>query len=228
MYKFSKFSNTNSKKIQEGDCCMKKRILWIALAGILLGIAIGIGYYLYQMNQVPKLPSLEEEKTLASNGVTDECTEFSEAYAKGLVDLEVLDASYEEKIITPNTTIKTREIYTKCGHTVENVIEVSENLVNKTKEEFSNEYIGWDVDVFNKEEVILSRKLDKMCPEHYILKEENEEIVIYRLEENGNLQYVRNTEITTKYLPETDKLALKNGIKATGKEQLNRVIEDYE
>ena len=84
------------------------------------------------------------------------------------------------------------------------------------------------MDVFNSEEVILSRKLDKMCPEHYILKEENEEIVIYRLEENGNLQYVRNTEITTKYLPETDKLALKNGIKATGKEQLNRVIEDYE
>lgn len=207
---------------------MKKGVILVVVLGIILGVSVAMGYYFYQINKISQSPSLKGEKTLASDKVTDECTEFSEAYTKGLVDTESLDASYEEKIITPNTIIRTKEIYTKCGHTVENKIEISDSLVNKTKEEFANEYIGWDVDTFNSKEVIISRKLDKMCPEHYILREEEETIVIYRIDEKGEEHYIRNTGISTKYLPETDKLALKNGIKANGKEQLNSVIEDYE
>ena len=62
----------------------------------------------------------------------------------------------------------------------------------------------------------------------YILKEYNESIAIYVLDENGKEHLRETTQILTKYLPEIDKEKLKIGIRVVGKEKLNKALEDYE
>ena len=53
-------------------------------------------------------------------------------------------------------------------------------------------------------------------------------MVIYTQDANGKESINEITEISTEYLTEDDKAKLKEGIKATGKEELNSLIEDYE
>ena len=60
------------------------------------------------------------------------------------------------------------------------------------------------------------------------MKDENGKVVIYRILENGNEALYENTEISTEYLPDVDKINMKTGIRANGKEELNQVLEDFE
>ena len=62
----------------------------------------------------------------------------------------------------------------------------------------------------------------------YIIKEYKGNIAIYVLDENGKENLRETTSIITKYLPEIDRQKLEIGIRVTGKEELNKVLEDYE
>ena len=62
----------------------------------------------------------------------------------------------------------------------------------------------------------------------YIIKEYNDNIVIYVLDKNGKEHLRETTQILTKYLPEVDREKLKVGIRVVGKEGLNKALEDYE
>ena len=53
-------------------------------------------------------------------------------------------------------------------------------------------------------------------------------VIIYKEKENGVEELYQNTGISTEYLPETDQINLKNGIKVFGIENLNALIEDFE
>lgn len=223
MYKFPRFSNTNKKKVFE----MKKGWIITFIIFLLLGVCVGFGYYLYQLNHINN-NYLDDNKTLAQSKVSDECTDFAEAYAKGAIDIETINANWTESKISPKTIIKTREVYTKCGHTIEEEIEVTSDMVNMNKETFANQYQDWDLDKFTTEEILLSRKLEKRCTQHYVLREKEGYVAIYYLDDEGKEQLKEVTGIVTKYLPETDRISLNSGIQAMGKEQLNSLLEDYE
>jgi len=64
--------------------------------------------------------------------------------------------------------------------------------------------------------------------EHYVLREEDERIVVYTIDEQNNEKIIERTGIITKYLPETDRINIQNGILVNGKEALKRLLEDYE
>ena len=62
----------------------------------------------------------------------------------------------------------------------------------------------------------------------YIVKENNGYVAIYTEDSLGKEILKETTEIVTAYLPETDLVRLREGIKVIGKENLNAIIEDYE
>lgn len=45
---------------------------------------------------------------------------------------------------------------------------------------------------------------------------------------DGAEEVYQNTGISTEYLPETDRINLKSGVKVFGIENLNSIIEDFE
>lgn len=140
-----------------------------------------------------------------------------------------INASAEEKEkTTPKTALILKKYYSDCGHTITDNAEMPEDMVNLTEEELKNKYSNWKIEEFSKEKVVLSRESDSFCGEHYLIIEEEGNIVIYILDEEGNKTLKENTEIAVEYLPETDKIILSNGIYVYGTEELNKIKEDFE
>ena len=63
---------------------------------------------------------------------------------------------------------------------------------------------------------------------HYVIKSENNSIVVYYVDEEENLVLYKETEISTNYLGEEDLKELKKGIDVYGGENLNKLLEDFE
>ena len=57
---------------------------------------------------------------------------------------------------------------------------------------------------------------------------DNNDYLIYSIDENNQQKIFQRTGIVVDYLPEIDKLNLKNGIRVNGKENLNKMLEDFE
>lgn len=136
-------------------------------------------------------------------------------------------ASEDEKI-SPNAILIIRTYYEKCTHLNEETDTISSELVNINKEELQQKYPECQIEKFEKDEIILKKTVDKWCEEHFILKDENGYIVVYCIEENGEENLYVNTNITTEYLPATDKQALSKGLYIYGEEELKVILQDFE
>ena len=62
----------------------------------------------------------------------------------------------------------------------------------------------------------------------YILKDDDAIINVYYINENGEEILYKVTDISTKYLGESDVEELKRGIEVTGIQELNKILEDFE
>ena len=139
-----------------------------------------------------------------------------------------IEISEQEMKTTPNTLIIYKTYYTKCKHFVQDYEDIDILLVNLNEEEFNEKCKNWDIEEFSSEEIVLSQEKEEFCNEHYKLKLENNNIVIYNIDENGIETEYEYTGITTEYLTEEDILKLTAGIYVYGKENLTSTIEDYE
>ena len=129
-----------------------------------------------------------------------------------------IEISEQEMKTTPNTLIIYKTYYTKCKHFVQDYQDIDILLVNLTEEEFNEKCKNWDIEEFSSEEIVLSQEKEEFCNEHYKLKLENNNIVIYNIDENGIETEYEYTGITTEYLTEGDILKLTTGIYVYGKE----------
>ena len=118
--------------------------------------------------------------------------------------------------------------YEKCGHTTRQYSNIPEELVNKTREQLQESYPDWEIETFASNEVVLSKKIEGECGEHYVVRDTDGKVTIYQVTESGQEIEFEQTEISTEYLTETDKINMKNGIRVNGKEELNQLIEDFE
>lgn len=133
-----------------------------------------------------------------------------------------------EERTTPNTKFVLKKHYKDCNHTLKDEAEIPEEMVNLTKEELAEKYTNWEVESFSKDEVVLCKEIEKYCSEHYLIIVENNEILIYSIDEDGKKVIKEKCDIAYEYLPETDKIILKNGIYVYGNEELNKIKEDFE
>ena len=73
------------------------------------------------------------------------------------------------------------------------------------------------------------KEFDDMCGEHFKLKVEEGKIVIYQINKEGNQSIYEKTNISSEYLTQTDLISIENGgLDVYGKEELNKIIEDFE
>lgn len=201
---------------------MNKYMIAIISAIIIVG-AILTAVVLFDKNEKTVEPQTIETK-LSEEIIEDECTEEYKEMKRS----EIIQVASEEVKTSPNCFIILKKIYSGCGHTIEEYINLPNDLVNLTKEEIQNVYQGWNIEKFESNEIVLNRKLEGECEEHYIVKDENNRVSIYRILENGEEELVEKTDIYTDYLPNEDKNNMKNGIRANGKKELNQVLENFE
>lgn len=172
----------------------------------------------YQNIKYDKLAK-EEEK------VTDECVYENNEIEN---DIDEIKVSETETKVSPNAELVIKKYYNECGHTIEEVREVTNDMVNKTQKEVEELYPDYKIESFENNKIVLLKEEEGQCDEHYIVKDENSNIVIYKLLADGTEEIYQNTGIPTEYLTETDKINLRDGIKIFGRENLNSLIEDFE
>lgn len=204
---------------------MKKSwIIILVVAIIIIGIIAGLA--IYNKNEKSKNNIVENEINTISEKVTDECTEeYEELERQAKLDIET--NSSEEKI-SPNCLITLKRYYNECQHTINEYIDIPQNLVNGTQEDLEKEYPNWEIQKYSSNEIILYREFDSNCGQHFILRNDNGKITIYKINENNEEEVYERTEISVEYLTETDKVEIQNGIRVNGIEELNQLIEDFE
>lgn len=191
---------------------MKKEIIITICILLLLGIGAGIAIRVYNKNKTEGT-EIKETTELATN-MPDENN--------------VVTTSIMETKISPNATIIKKEYYKKCDHLKKKIEDVPTELINKEEKDVENEYPDWKVEGYSPSEIVLYKEHNGICGDHYIVKEHNGVLGIYKLDENGEEVFERDTEIPTQYLPEIDIVKLKEGITAVGEAELNSVLEDFE
>ena len=197
---------------------MNKTIMSIIAIIVIIGaIIIGVQICKPNKEQEDIITKVSDEK------IEDDCTdEYQE------IQEEMLQANSTEEKISPNCFITMKKTYNKCGHTTSEYIAIPKELVNKTKEDLKEKYAGWTIDKFSDTQIVISKKEEGECGEHYIVKDKEGKVVIYKLLEDGTEKEYEVTDISTEYITDTDKINMKNGIKVNGKQELNQLIEDFE
>ena len=207
---------------------MKKA--WIILFSvIIIASAIVLGITIYGRNN-PEIATEENVTTVGnkiSEEIFDECTDEWEGLSENQKS-EIIETNSAEEKISPNCLITLKRYYKGCNHTSNEYINVPEELVNKTREDLQNEYKDWEIETFSSSEIVLYKEFEGECGEHYVLKEKNGKIVVYRINENNEEVVFEETDISVDYLAENDRDNLNNGITVFGKEDLNQLIEDFE
>ena len=199
---------------------MNNKTMMIIVA-VLLAIATIYSVYAIFSND----EDIEEENnnTYVSELIEDECTEeYKEEQEKATTV-----STAEEKIAT-NSQLILKKYYAKCEHTINEYVEMPEELVNMTEEELKLEYPDWEVIGFEPNKVTLYKEFDDVCGEHFKLRIEEGKIVIYLVNQDGTESLYEKTDISSEYLTETDLINMQDGLEIFGKEELNKIIEDFE
>ena len=129
---------------------------------------------------------------------------------------------------TPYISTIKKEYYKKCDHLKRDIEDVQKQLINKSEEDVERLYSDWKIEGYSPNEIVIYKEYDGICGDHYIVKEHNGVIGIYKLDSVGNEIFVEDTELQIQYLPEIDIIKLKEGITALGQAELNSVLEDFE
>lgn len=201
---------------------MKNKIIITIESILLLILAILVGYFAVNNEKeieqgVEKINYISKEEL-----VEDECTEeYKESQNTTVV------SSNEEKV-SANAILILKKYYSKCEHTINEYVELPQELVNMTKEEVQAEYADWEVIGFESGKVTLYKEFEDVCGEHFKLKVEDGKVVIYMVNRDGTESVYEKTNISSEYLTETDLINMQDGLEIYGKEELNQIIEDFE
>ena len=197
-------------------------IIGLIIAIIIIGIILGIFIYNKNANNNKQSSIVKNEINIVSEKVTDECTEEYQNSEK-----EIETDSQEEKI-SPNCLLTLKKYYEECNHTINEYVDIPQDLVNGTEEDLKNEYPYWQVEKYSSNDIILYKEFNSNCGQHFVLREDNGKITVYKINENNEEEVYENTEISVEYLSETDKIKISEGIRVNGIEELNQLLEDFE
>ena len=189
---------------------------------ILIGIVVGRLIYNNNVKLANKNNIIQNEINIVSEKVTDDCTEEYQE-----VQEEIATNSQEEKI-SPNCLLILKKYYDECNHTINEYVDVPQDLVNGTEEDLKKEYPYWQIEKYSSNEIILYKEFNSNCGQHFVLKEDDGKITVYKINENNEEEIYEKTEISVEYLSETDKGKISDGIKVNGIEELNQLLEDFE
>ena len=196
--------------------------LWMSIMiGSIVLIIIIIGITIYKNNKKTEIAesknnSIENISNELSEKVTDECIE------------EYKEVAAKKEKISPNCLLILKKHYEECNHTINEYVDIPQTLINSTEEDLKKEYPYWQIEKFSSNEITLYRDFNSNCGQHFILRDNNGKIVVYKINEDNSEEPYEQTEISTQYLSETDKIKIQNGIKVNGIENLNQILEDFE
>ena len=137
----------NTKKWKKVILVMSKQAIFICGGVILFSVCFYIGF---NFNKEEK----QEKNVAIINSV-----EVKEKKVSNTVKSEAIEANSNEEKTTPNTILVFKKYYSDCEHTISNISNIQEYQVNLTESEMKDNYPGWEIEKFSKQEVVFYKKL---------------------------------------------------------------------
>ena len=191
---------------------MNKRVIFrfFAIGGIFFLLLLGI-YVGFKFTRNDKI--IEDKTSTAEDNIEkDETT-------------PVITKTYDIEVIY-------KDEYTKCGHTIQNKDMVYgttlENLKKEENQKQKEKGIIYEVEEESSDQIVYSRKIDQNCPNHFLVKIEKNDIVIYNIIDDAAMSVYKKIEVDINTLNPEMLEELNEGIKVDSKEDLNLIIEDIE
>ena len=201
---------------------MKKSWIVLIIIAIVIGIILGVGFAIYSVNQnKTDGTDITSEKQLANDNTIENSN-------NQIDDSNIIETSSTNTNISPNAILITKIYYKSCDHLIRKSEDISEELINKSREDVEKAYPEWKIEEFSPTQIILYKTENGNCGEHYWVQEHNGVIGIYVMDEYGVKTLKEDTEISTQYLPEEDIKNLQAGIEIIGHTKLVEFLEDYE
>lgn len=198
-----------------------KDTIWITVLILAIIVIVGsITFIIYNNNNSQRSQG-KVDKYNTENIIENEVDE--NAIGNYLVTV----SSSEEKL-SPNAYMIFDEKYTGCGHTIKTREFIDEENANLTEEEIQELYKDWQIVNFSRNEVELYKEVPGECDEHYIVRDKDGNVAIYKIGIDKTEILIEETEISTQYLPETDQKSLREGVKIYTKDKLNAYLENFE
>lgn len=201
---------------------MKKSWIVLIIIAIVIGIILGVGFAIYSVNQnKTDGTDITSEKQLANDNTIENSN-------NQIDDSNIIETSSTNTNISPNAILITKIYYKSCDHLIRKSEDISEELINKSREDVEKAYPEWKIEEFSPTQITLYKTENGNCGEHYWVQEHNGVIGIYVMDEYGVKTLKEDTEISTQYLPEEDIKNLQAGIEIIGHTKLVEFLEDYE
>ena len=194
---------------------MKKWLVTIVVFIIFL-IGMIISYFLFLENKTSQNEVQNTDKIAEENKINN------------TNNVDVVLTSYSGFKVTPSTVIVFETKHKECNHTEIKEEKANEDIINMNEEELQKKYKDWTIKQFSIKKIVLYNEKEGYCDEHYILKEKDGFIGVFRTNGESKEELVNLTSIAVQYLPETDRLNIENGLKIYGKDNLNKTLEDFE
>lgn len=138
--------------------------------------------------------------------------------------------SYND-IIDNKTQLIYKTLYTQCEHIIEENQQLTPELIGLNNEGLQKylkaNQLDLEIESFSKESVVLIRKIDKICPNHYLISVDKGYIAIYKYDKHSNKEILEKTDIPINILPVVDQERLQEGILLETMEEVNQLLEDY-
>ncbi len=201
---------------------MKKSWIILIIIAIVIGIILGVGFAIYSVNQnKTDGTDITSEKQLANDNTIENSN-------NQIDNSNIIETSSTNTNISPNAILITKIYYKSCDHLIRKSEDISEELINKSREDVEKAYPEWKIEEFSPTQITLYKTENGNCGEHYWVQEHNGVIGIYVMDEYGVKTLKEDTEISTQYLPEEDIKNLQAGIEIIGHTKLVEFLEDYE
>lgn len=191
---------------------MNKRVFFnfFAIGGVFLLLLLGI-YVGFKFTTNDKI--VEDKTSTADDSIEkDETT-------------PVITKTYDIEVVY-------KDEYTKCGHTIQSKDMVYgttlENLKKEENQKQKEKGIIYEVEEESNDQIVYSRKVDQNCPNHFLVKIEKNDIVIYNIIDDAAMSVYKKLEVDINTLNPEMLEELNEGIKVDSKEDLNLIIEDIE
>ena len=207
-----------------------KKIVFYGILIFIFSIGIGFVFSKLWVNQKLSDANLKVvgDELHFLNESNKNIVEAKDRDEENLISNEVLQASAIEEKILPTAEFAMKKVYNECGHFKFEYAELPQELINLTEEELEAYYKDWEIEEFSPSKIILTKEINSLCDEHFIIKLGEKYVQVFHLELDGNLVVYETTDISRKYLPEEDIKKLEEGIYVFGEGKLNSVLEDFE
>lgn len=138
------------------------------------------------------------------------------------------EENVEDKEERINVIAKYVDIYSECDHEMDTSEQYYNSTLNIVKDIAKDKHQEYSLSEESGNILVFERVYKGKCPNHFLVKIEDEFLSIYRINYQGEYELYQQTEIASEFLREGLQEKLQDGIYVDGLSELFMLLEDIE